>query len=613
MDDVDRLFQCFKCGVSPPQSAIRERKSNKHKLKQVRPTKELSEYSDTPPMGSPQKRQQHATDVQLHMQDFGSTTVKTNNFNKRKHLSPVIFYGSPHGVPPKRPSHLLRLLREIHVDLAEQKKLREQVWATFPRQDEAIKYAKEHAHVYVFSYQDHMNGQRRFLVSTYEEFWRRYKNMNPRFRHHYEVIQEGLPCHLYFDLEFNKRDNAEKNGDEMVDLLISVVFNVLFDKYSIQGEHDWIVELDSSTEEKFSRHLIIRLQKTAFKDNSHAGAFVAEVCSRICSARESDGRLEKLLVSKDSGSAGSPCQLFVDTAVYSRNRCFRLPLSSKAGKNSILLPTGRFKCKNMSEEDVFMASLICNMDVDCEKLLICKMDLDCVKVLQFDTEVNSDFQKQSGASQEFTLNSCTSDVSRTYLMGKSPFPALDAFVESIASVGNVSGKIRSWYWFSEYGLMVYSMSRNRYCERIGRQHKSNHVMYIVDLRRAIYYQKCHDPDCRGYRSPLRPIPIDVIPDATIFINFVGHNGGSVDENLECQLVENVQEHITFYGDESVTDSVKKDEWWLEAIRVAEKVENPITLDFSGMGETADGDEEDWWMAVERTASQAELNVGLVQS
>lgn len=88
------------------------------------------------------------------------------------------------------------------------------------------------------------------------------------------------------------------------------------------------------------------------------------------------------------------------------------------------------------------------------------------------------------------------------------------------------------------------MSRNRYCERIGREHKSNHgnsylflyllvvmiphfsktliinkmleifssvyemeidvnqnltgtVMYVVDLRRAIYYQKCHDPDCRG--------------------------------------------------------------------------------------------------------------------
>jgi hypothetical protein len=36
---------------------------------------------------------------------------------------------------------------------------------------------------------------------------------------------------------------------------------------------------------------------------------------------------------------------------------------------------------------MFMASLICNMDVDCEKLLVCKMDLDCVKTLHFDTEV----------------------------------------------------------------------------------------------------------------------------------------------------------------------------------------------------------------------------------
>lgn len=29
--------------------------------------------------------------------------------------------------------------------------------------------------------------------------------------------------------------------------------------------------------EKFSRHLIIRIPKVAFKDNSHAGAFVGEV------------------------------------------------------------------------------------------------------------------------------------------------------------------------------------------------------------------------------------------------------------------------------------------------------------------------------------------------
>nr|XP_016432375.1 PREDICTED: DNA-directed primase/polymerase protein-like isoform X3 [Nicotiana tabacum] len=563
MDDVDRLFECFKCGISPPQSAIRERKKGKRTVKQSDTLEKLSTPSD----------------VELCLQNLG---VK-----KGRQFSPLVFYGSPHGVPPKRPARLLRLLNEIRVDLNEQNKLRQDIWSTFPRQDEAMKYAKEQSNARVFSYQDHVNGQRRFLVSTYKEFWRRYETMNPKFRHHYEVIQEGLPCHLYFDLEFNKRENAAKNGDEMVDLLIQVIFDAVKEKYCLEGNDDWVVELDSSNEEKFSRHLIIRFPNAAFKDNLHAGAFVTEICSRISSLSETDGRFRNLFVSKDSSSIDIPCQLFVDKAVYSRNRCFRLALSSKAGKSSVLLPSGRFKCKDMTKEEVFMASLICNIDADCEKLLICKMDLDCVKALQFDTESTKSFQLHSGVSLDFDLNACTSDPSRTYLMGKSPFPSLDMFVESVASIGNIPGKIRSWYWFSEYALMVYSMSRNRYCERIGRQHKSNHVIYVVDLRRAVYYQKCHDPDCRGYRSPLRPVPDNVIPHLSISVNLPGHN-------LDWGKP-------TVNSDESIFSSCKK-EWWLEAIRVADNIENvQKALDLTEQDRTCEEDE--WWMAVERTAYQ----------
>ncbi len=59
---------------------------------------------------------------------------------------------------------------------------------------------------------------------------------------------QGLSCHLYFDLEYSKKENPEKDGDEMVELLISVILKVLNDKYSIQGNQEWVVELDSSTE-----------------------------------------------------------------------------------------------------------------------------------------------------------------------------------------------------------------------------------------------------------------------------------------------------------------------------------------------------------------------------
>jgi len=72
-----------------------------------------------------------------------------------------------------------------------------------------------------------------------------------------------------------------------------------------------------------------------------------QICSRVQKARAKDKTFDKLIVMKDSSSEESADQLFVDTAVYSRNRCFRLVFSSKAGKSSVLLPTKRFKCKDL--------------------------------------------------------------------------------------------------------------------------------------------------------------------------------------------------------------------------------------------------------------------------
>ncbi|GAB2221973.1 hypothetical protein Droror1_Dr00013170 [Drosera rotundifolia] len=590
-DDVDRLFECFKCGFSPPQSAIRERKGSRSRLKAKSPRKEACTSSGLQSPLSARQSVDGLSNIRPSSKKLSTVTDEANVNSAGRQISPVLFYGSPHGVPPKKPSSLLRLLREIRIDLAEKHKsnLRKEVWATFPRQEEAIKFAEQHTNVRIFSYQDHFNGMRRFLVSTYEEFWRRYKHMDPKFRHHYEVIQEGLPCHIYFDLEFNKRENGDKNGDQMVDLLLEVTFEVLLDKYSLEGNHDWVIELDSSTQEKFSRHLVIRIPRAAFKDNSHVGAFVAEVCSRLHSSCEEDSRFRQLFISKDSTEP--TLQLFVDNAVYSRNRCFRLALSSKAGKTSMLLPTGRSKCKDMNEEEMFMASLICNMDDDCEKLLICKMEVDCMKTLHFDTEVNYNYRKISNTSHEHP-NFCTPEVSGTYFMGQSPFPALDAFIESVGSIGSVSGKIRCWYFFSQYDLMVYSMSRNRYCERIGREHKSNHVMYIVDLRWALYYQKCYDPDCQGYRSPSRPVPLDLIPEG-VSSEHTGHNS---------DLTGNEVKFTEADEGEMMVGECSNEKWWHEAIRVAEAVEsmgNP--LDFGIMEEDVSNEDIEWLMAVEGTS------------
>jgi hypothetical protein len=59
--------------------------------------------------------------------------------------------------------------------------------------------------------------------------------------------------------------------------------------------------------------------------------------------------------------------------------------------------------------------------------------------------------------------------------------------------------------------MSYQMCRNRYCENIGRHHKSNNVMWIVDLELYQCVQGCHDPDCRAmqFRGTPVPLPPDV--------------------------------------------------------------------------------------------------------
>lgn len=41
-----------------------------------------------------------------------------------------------------------------------------------------------------------------------------------------------------------------------------------------------------------------------------------------------------------------------------------------------------------NDKDVFMESLICRLDDNCEKLLICKLDLECKKTLHFDSEIS---------------------------------------------------------------------------------------------------------------------------------------------------------------------------------------------------------------------------------
>jgi hypothetical protein len=62
---------------------------------------------------------------------------------------------------------------------------------------------------------------------------------------------------------------------------------------------------------------------------------------------------------------------------------------------------------------------------------------------------------------------------------------------------------------------VLNLARNRWCGRIGREHKSNGVFYVVDFRVGACFQKCHDPDCRGFRGEPHALPPDAAAEGAL--------------------------------------------------------------------------------------------------
>lgn len=136
----------------------------------------------------------------------------------------------------------------------------------------------------VFSAESTRDGRRYFFAAQPPALWERYCGMAPAGRHYYEIIRAGCPCHLYFDLEFGTATNPDADGPTAVAALVVLVRAAVKKAWGMEVQDRDILELDSSTPEKFSRHLTIRLQSAAWESNAHVGAFVADLCDAVWAA-----------------------------------------------------------------------------------------------------------------------------------------------------------------------------------------------------------------------------------------------------------------------------------------------------------------------------------------
>lgn len=426
------------------------------------------------------------------------------------------------------------------------------IWKLFHRQTQAFNFVKScKQEVHVFALECKVgDGQRIYLVTTYTQLWFYYKSRR-NLLHCYEVIPENAVCKLYFDLEFNKLANPGADGKKMVALLIEHVCKALQEFYTVNCSAEDVLNLDSSTEEKFSRHLIFQLHDVAFKDNIHVGNFVrkilqpafhliasededmtpemtgrefthfsetpseqetcfskmstdnnvgesrtsnSEKLGRLGSAQQSSPDLSFLIVKNDMGEK----RLFVDLGVYTRNRNFRLYKSSKLGKYVALevAEDNKFspiQSKNISKENqYFLSSLVSNVRFsDALRILTC------------------DIPQSKQRVQCFSRTSTSVETIEGFQC--SPYPEIDQFVLSLVNKNGIKGGIRRWNYFFPEELLVYDICKYRWCENIGRAHRSNNIMILVDLKNEVWYQKCHDPVCKAenFKSDCFPLPAEV--------------------------------------------------------------------------------------------------------
>lgn len=416
----------------------------------------------------------------------------------------------------------------------------------------------------IFAEETSATGKRKYVVGHLGRFLQQYwRERDPRSRHCYELIREGTPCRMYFDLEFCKVSNPQISSNESEMLMTEFIQELCHEfqlVHEIKVNRADIVDLDSTTEKKFSRHLIVHLpNQQLFADARSAGVFAKTFVERL--AHElSTGKLTErrqtlahhLFVKNktatnlnDESTVSSRESCFVDLGVYTRNRLFRILGSTKYGKPSTAAL--RIAAANDFPFPVgFDNSKFYEVDKKANLMDPNERDLDSFrKALSWDAHAdalvatlvvpanasNAKWNIIQGPMVDEHLSTSASLTGKPTFpsrrntsstkSGPSPLPKLDNyFLASLGNRGGTQGKIRAWSIEcvpserakTDAYYLTYQMCENRWCEFISRSHRSNNIMWTIDLINATCWQQCHDPDCRqaGFRG--RPVQLSLPED-----------------------------------------------------------------------------------------------------
>jgi hypothetical protein len=210
----------------------------------------------------------------------------------------------------------------------------------------------------------------------------------------------------------------------------------------------------------------------------------------------------------------------IDLAVYTKNRCFRLPLSSKFGRTATL----QVHATNKMPLD--QTTLRFEMDLMTKALVSADVSNEHVRILTHDGHCHGRRRLIPSSSNHCVSSSGTTSVD----YGRSsPYPLIDAEILRIWNV-RAGGKDGTWSNVSidaSSCKIIYQMSKaNRWCDCVGREHKSNGIFIVASWSRGVFWQKCWDAECRSSDFKSNEFPIPAIALASSL------SGASVDDDEE---------------------------------------------------------------------------------
>ncbi|KAJ2997733.1 hypothetical protein HDV02_005203 [Globomyces sp. JEL0801] len=364
-------------------------------------------------------------------------------------------------------------------------------FSIYQKQLDAIQHMQKHPslRIFTFEFDIQLPGIRKFLVTTLEEFWNFYTNLPLDRKHYYELIPQGCACNLYFDIEFEILYNTSANGDNMI--VLHFLQSSFLELCDVDVD---VIELDSTTCTKFSRHLIFNFNHYAFINNQQIGFFVRNIVLQLESIVKSgclDGSgLEMLDLNVQDISDlfvynKDEQVIFIDLGVYTKNRNFRIVNSCKIHKSVSLKPIAD---ELVVDFNYFVKSLV--------------MRTDAIHLLEWIIPTIQSSHSITGSSKiEHRMQLNHTGISYPGGIDASQYQIFENHVLAyIYSKSSSIPKVKSQLYFPNTHTIVYNIIGSRYCHRVSREHKSNGVYYVVDILKKSFHQRCYDPDCFGFRS-----------------------------------------------------------------------------------------------------------------